>query len=59
VSEFTHLARVDFHLRGNDSAKIIKKFRLPTCALIFVHMVSDLEILKHGFCPEYDKLSNT
>jgi hypothetical protein len=49
VSEFTHIARVDLQLRGNDSAKISKNLKLPTCASIFVQMVSDPEILRMGF----------
>ena len=57
--EFTQLACVDLQLRGNDSAKISKKRKLPTCASISVYMVSDLEIIIHGFCLEYEKLSNT
>jgi hypothetical protein len=56
-SEFTQLARVDLQLRGNDSAKISKNLKLPTCASIFMQMVSDLEILRYGFCLEYGKLS--
>jgi hypothetical protein len=56
-SEFTQLTRVDLQLRGNNSSKLSKKLKLSTCASISVHMVSDLEILKHGFCPEYNKLS--
>jgi hypothetical protein len=57
-AEFTHITRVDLQLRGNDSAKISKKLKLPTCASIFVQMESDLEILRNGFCLEYGKLSN-
>jgi hypothetical protein len=57
-TEFTHITRVDLHLRGNDSAKIIEKLKLPTCTSIFVQMASDLEILRNGFCLEYGKLSN-
>jgi hypothetical protein len=56
-SEFTHITRVDLHLRGNDSAKISKNLKLPTCTSIFVQMVSDLEILRYGFCLECGKLS--
>jgi hypothetical protein len=39
--------------------KLAKKLKLPTCASIFVHMVSDLEIQIYGFCLEYGKLSKT
>jgi hypothetical protein len=56
-TKFTHITRVDLQLRGNDSAKISKKLKLPTCASIFVQMASDLEILRNGFCLEYGKLS--
>ena len=56
VSEFTQLACVDLHLRGNDSGKISKNLKLPTCTSIYVHMVSDLEIRRYGFCLEYGKL---
>jgi hypothetical protein len=38
--------------------KLAKKLKLSTCASISVHMVSDVEIIIHGFCPEYGKLSN-
>jgi hypothetical protein len=55
--KFTHITRVDLHLRGDDSIKISKNLKLPTCASIFVHMASDLEILRNGFCLEYGKLS--
>ena len=57
VTEFTQLTRVDLHLRGNDSAKIIEKLKLPTCASISVQMESDIEILRNVFCLEYGKLS--
>jgi hypothetical protein len=56
--KFTQITRVDLHLRGNDSAKIIEKLKLPTCASISMQMASDLEILQNGFCLEYGKLSN-
>jgi hypothetical protein len=49
VSEFTQLARVDLQLRGNDSAKISKNLKLPTCASIFVQMVSDPKFYDMGF----------
>jgi hypothetical protein len=55
--EFTQITRVDLQLRGNDSAKIIEKLKLPTCASISMQMESDLEILRNGFCLEYGKLS--
>jgi hypothetical protein len=56
-TKFTQITRVDLQLRGNDSAKISEKLKLPTCASIFVQMASDLEILRNGFCLEYGKLS--
>jgi hypothetical protein len=59
VEEFTHITRVDLQLRGNDSAKISKNLKLPTCTSISVQMASDLEILRNGFCLEYGKLSKT
>ena len=49
-TEFTHIEHVDLQLMGNDSAKIIEKFKLPTCASISMHMESYLEILRNGFC---------
>jgi hypothetical protein len=55
--EFNQITRVDLQLRGNDSAKISKKLKLPTCALISMHMVSDLEIRRYGFCLKYGNLS--
>jgi hypothetical protein len=57
--KITQLTRVDFHLKGNDSTKISKNLKLPTCASISVQMASDLETLQNGFCLEYEKLSNT
>jgi hypothetical protein len=48
---------VDLQLRGNDSAKISKNLKLPTCASIYVQMVSDIEIIRYGFCLEYGILS--
>jgi hypothetical protein len=39
--------------------KISKNIQLPTFASIFVQMVSDLEILRYGFCMKYEKLSKT
>jgi hypothetical protein len=39
-----HIACVDLQLRGNDSTKISKNLKLPTCASISMHMVSDIEI---------------
>jgi hypothetical protein len=56
--KFTHITCVYFQLRGNDSAKISKNLKLPTCASISMHMESDLEILRNGFCLEYGKMSN-
>jgi hypothetical protein len=57
VSEFTQIARVDLQLRENDSGKISKNLKLPTCASISVQIVSDPEILQNGFCLECGKLS--
>jgi hypothetical protein len=58
VLKFTHITRVDLQLRGNDSAKISKNLKLPTCASISVQMKVELKIIRYGFCLEGEKLSN-